>query len=266
MKARSLRSEEKYICSKERRHIMSLHSANGARLDFDRRGSSSAIVFPVCTNPLLRLGLESILSETVFVVWHDIVDGFSSLPAIEDELSALFIIDASSFTSGAIDLVRRLKAHAPAARIVMLADAFDPDIVPSAWDAGVHGFCLSTQKQDVLVKSLELVMLGEVILPATIVLPIAGKGANSARHRPVESLLDGKINGHQSRKLSCREAQILTCLRDGAPNKVIARKLNLSEATVKVHVKAILKKIGACNRTQAALWATRYASTDLTQL
>jgi two-component system nitrate/nitrite response regulator NarL len=266
MKARSLRNEDKYTCSKERRQIMSLHSANGARLDFDSRGCSSAVVFPVCTNPLLRLGLESILSETVFVVWHDIVDGFSSLPAIEDESSALFIIDASSFTSGAIDLVRRLKAHAPAARIVMLADAFDPDIVPSAWDAGVHGFCLSTQKQDVIVKSLELVMLGEAILPATIVLPIAGTGAHTARHTPEEGTFDGKINGHQSRKLSSREAQILTCLRDGAPNKVIARKLNLSEATVKVHVKAILKKIGACNRTQAALWATRYVSTDLTQL
>ena len=56
----------------------------------------------------------------------------------------------------------------------------------------------------------------------------------------------------------------MTCLRDGAPNKVIARKLNLSEATVKVHVKAILKKIGASNRTQAALWATRYVSTAAT--
>jgi two-component system, NarL family, nitrate/nitrite response regulator NarL len=243
---------------------MSLHSANGSRPEFDSRGGSSAVVFPVCTNPLLRLGLESILSETVFVVWHDIIDGFSSPPAIEDGLSALFIIDASSFPSGAIDLVRRLKTHAPAARIVMLADTFDPDIVPSAWDAGVHGFCLSTQKQDVLVKSLELVMLGEVILPATIVLPIAGTGAHSAHHRPEEGPLDRKFNSHQCRKLSSREAQILTCLRDGAPNKVIARKLNLSEATVKVHVKAILKKIGASNRTQAALWAARYVSTAAT--
>ena len=71
-----------------------------------------------------------------------------------------------------------------------------------------------------------------------------------------------RVNGHQSRKLSSREAQILTCLRDGAPNKVIARQLNLSEATVKVHVKAILKKIGACNRTQAALWAARHVRTE----
>lgn len=241
---------------------MSLHSANGTRLDLDRKSGSSALVFPVCTNPLLRLGLETILSEADFVVWHDIVDGFSSLPPIEDELSALFIIDESSFTSGAIDLVRRLKAHAPAARIVILADAFDPRAVSAAWDAGVHGFCLSTHKQDVLVKSLELVMLGEVFLPATIVLPIRWTGTHNAHREPAEDSRGEKANDHQNRKLSNREAEILTCLREGAPNKVIARKLNLSEATVKVHVKAILKKIGACNRTQAALWATRYVSSD----
>ncbi len=60
-----------------------------------------------------------------------------------------------------------------------------------------------------------------------------------------------------------RETQILAYLREGAPNKVIARKLNLSESTVKVHVKAILKKVGACNRTQAALWATRHVPVDI---
>jgi two-component system nitrate/nitrite response regulator NarL len=245
---------------------MSLQSTNGTRLGFGNNGGSSVLVFPVCTNPLLRLGLINILSDAGFVVWHDIVDGFSSLPPIKDELSALFIIDEGSFASGAIDLVRRLKAHASAARIVMFAEAFDSDSVSAAWNAGAHGFCLSTLKQDVLVKSLELVMLGEAILPATIVLPIAGLRAHNTHHGLAEGPIEWKANGHQSRKLSNREAQILTCLKDGAPNKVIARKLNLSEATVKVHVKTILKKIGAGNRTQAALWAARYVSTGLKSL
>ena len=155
-----------------------------------------------------------------------------------------------------------MKAHAPAARFVILADAFDPGTVSAAWGAGVHGFCLSTHNQDVLVKSLELVMLGEPVLPATIVLPIAGIDAHNTHRESAGDSMVENANGHQSRKLSCREAEILTCLTEGAPNKVIARKLNLSEATVKVHVKAILKKIGACNRTQAALWARRYISID----
>jgi|UPI0006891C88 two-component system nitrate/nitrite response regulator NarL len=245
---------------------MSLQSTNGICLGAENIGGSAAIVFPVCTNPLLRLGLENILSEAGFVVWHDILDGFSSLPSIDDEVPALFIIDGSSFASGAIDLVRRLKAHAPAARIVILADAFDPDTVSAAWDAGVHGLCLSTHKQDVLIKSLELVMLGEPVLPATVVLPIAGIGARNTHHEAAGDSNETKFNGHPNRRLSNRESEILTCLKDGAPNKVIARKLNLSEATVKVHVKTILKKIGARNRTQAALWAAKYVSADLDPL
>jgi two-component system nitrate/nitrite response regulator NarL len=56
-------------------------------------------------------------------------------------------------------------------------------------------------------------------------------------------------------KLSNREAEILRCIMQGEPNKVIARKLEVTEATIKVHVKAILRKIGAANRTQAAMWA-----------
>jgi two-component system nitrate/nitrite response regulator NarL len=56
--------------------------------------------------------------------------------------------------------------------------------------------------------------------------------------------------------LSFREASILRCLMDGDSNKVIARKCDIAETTVKVHIKAILRKIGVKNRTQAALWAT----------
>jgi two-component system nitrate/nitrite response regulator NarL len=239
-----------------------MQSASGSRSMSDATDLSSAIVFPVCTNPLLRLGLEQILSETGFIVWHDIVDGFSSLPVIEDASPTLFVIDENSFVGGSIDLVKRLKAHAPSARIVMLADAFDPATVAAGWDAGVNGFCLSTHKHDVLVKSLELVMLGEAVLPAIIVLPLAGAYAYSFYRKPAEDSRESSANGHTTRKLSNRESEILTCLTEGEPNKVIARRLNLSEATVKVHVKAILKKIGACNRTQAALWATRHISRD----
>ena len=56
-------------------------------------------------------------------------------------------------------------------------------------------------------------------------------------------------------KLSPRERAILQSIMSGDPNKVIARKLDVAEATVKVHVKAILRKIGAANRAQAAMWA-----------
>jgi two-component system nitrate/nitrite response regulator NarL len=60
--------------------------------------------------------------------------------------------------------------------------------------------------------------------------------------------------------LSTRQAAILQALIDGTPNKVIAQQLKLSEATVKLHVKAVLRKINVRNRTQAAVWAIKHAS------
>jgi two-component system nitrate/nitrite response regulator NarL len=64
--------------------------------------------------------------------------------------------------------------------------------------------------------------------------------------------------GAPVRTLSSREAEILHCLMQGAPNKIIARKLEVAEATVKVHIKAILRKIRVTNRTQAAMWAVAH--------
>lgn len=61
--------------------------------------------------------------------------------------------------------------------------------------------------------------------------------------------------GGRSRALSVREIEVLSCLRSGMSNKAIARKINITEATVKVHLKGLLRKIKASNRTQAALYA-----------
>ena len=65
-------------------------------------------------------------------------------------------------------------------------------------------------------------------------------------------------DGLSGKSLSGREAQILHLITQGAANKVIARELGLAEATVKVHVKAILRKVKVSNRTQAAMWAQEH--------
>ena len=69
-------------------------------------------------------------------------------------------------------------------------------------------------------------------------------------------LLEAPLLGANPIGLSDRENEIVQCLRQGASNKVIARQLQISESTVKVHIKSLLKKLRVCNRTQAAIWAT----------
>jgi len=232
---------------------MLLQKAAGSRHDV-AFGGKPFLVVPLCTSSLMHLGLERILSGTDFAVWHEAIRNPSQVPEILDSASLLFIVDGNDSALEPANLISCLKMRFPGARIVILADHFKPDAVLSAREAGVDGFCLSSSQHDVLIKSLELVMLGEVVLPSEVILKMSED--SKIQEARVSSIMERA--GQDHRKLSQREAQILNCIREGAPNKVIARRLNLSEATVKVHVKAILKKIGACNRTQAALWATRH--------
>jgi two-component system nitrate/nitrite response regulator NarL len=97
-----------------------------------------------------------------------------------------------------------------------------------------------------LVESLEIVAAGEKVLPPQL-LDVLGE--NIPRQDAETSSISLK-----GANLTDREMQLLACLVSGMPNKLIARRLNISEATVKVHVKAVLRKLELQNRTQAAMW------------
>src|SRR5690606_10624372 len=102
--------------------------------------------------------------------------------------------------------------------------------------------------------SLLLVMQGEKVLPG----PLANLMASdqmSARGAGVPGEATGSRLSESHRNLTERERQILQCLLNGYSNKLIARALDITEGTVKVHLKGLMKKIDANNRTQAALWA-----------
>ncbi|MGO4385925.1 response regulator transcription factor [Microvirga sp. 2YAF29] len=105
---------------------------------------------------------------------------------------------------------------------------------------------------------MQLVMLGEVVVSSELILKAIAAPVNEQETPPEADLDAEKIFGPAQKKLlSNRETQVLSWLTEGAPNKVIARNLNVAEATIKVHVKAILKKIGVGNRSQAAIWAAQ---------
>ncbi|MBL0403815.1 response regulator transcription factor [Microvirga aerilata] len=149
-----------------------------------------------------------------------------------------------------------MKERSPETRIVALADQFDLGFVRAAHAAGVTGFCLTASGPDVMIRSLELAMLGESVLPVAVLRSLIDAPPQKREQSLQENTTEPRLSDLKQCKLSAREAQILGCLTEGAPNKVIARKFDVTEATVKVHVKAILRKIGAANRTQAAMWAS----------
>lgn len=214
----------------------------------------------ICKNSLLREGLKHLLADTCFAVSDTI---FDEPPPWRPRLyiqPALFIVDASNSSARLIEIARLLKERHSEARIVFVAHNFEVGFIRLGLAAGVDGFCLAASDREVLVKSLELVMMGERFVPGPLVHSIVSEMAlnvDSDQDQPIAELLPVDPKMH---KLSKREVEILTCLMRGEANKVIAKKLDVAEATIKVHVKAILRKIGAANRTQAAMWATEHLS------
>jgi two-component system nitrate/nitrite response regulator NarL len=219
---------------------------------------------------MLREGLKHVLSSTRFKLHPESLTG-SEIALDREALDTplLFILDAHLFSPRLTHGISSLKEQYSQARIVVLSDSFDLDDMRLVFQSGADGYCLATTGCEALIKYLDLVMLGEMVFPSAALLDaIAGdrQDAGDWKEEPAvitpsthaSPLFD--IKDSPIRTLSSREAEILQCLMHGAPNKVIARKLDVAEATVKVHIKAILRKIRVANRTQAAMWAVNHFS------
>ena len=136
----------------------------------------------------------------------------------------------------------------PACRIVLMMDQYRIEDVARAFTSGaVDGYLVKAISCAPLAGALRLIAMGEKVLPSEV--------AESLTHSIPQIMWSGQETGISGLPLSNREVEILRCLLDGDPNKVISRRLGIADATVKVHIKAILRKLRVQNRTQAAIWA-----------
>jgi DNA-binding NarL/FixJ family response regulator len=219
---------------------------------------------------LLREGLTRILSTTNFriVASTSCVDNLV-LTAQTQHGSILLIIDAGDDFDAAVGQVERFKEQYPTGRVAVLADRNRLNDIVSAFRAGANAYFIKATPCDAFIKSLELVMLGETILPAAVLSMVLEHEDDDEEEHESEAIVRGVrksagvllgVERNDTPRLSARERCILKCLIEGDSNKVIARKIEIAEATVKVHVKAILRKVRVSNRTQAAIWAMNNGS------
>jgi two-component system, NarL family, nitrate/nitrite response regulator NarL len=201
-------------------------------------------------NTLLREGLRRMLADTAYRL---VATGSSlteiSLLAVSGDRPFLAIVDAVSDHASVLRQVQELKDTHPTAKAVVLVDRYDVKQLLAAFQAGADAYLVKTISCEVLIKSLDLVMLGESVFPA------AALGLLGQPDVDQGTEISHNVDEVSPRGLSARETVILRCLMQGDSNKLIARRFDITEATVKVHVKAILRKIHAKNRTQAAIWA-----------
>jgi two-component system nitrate/nitrite response regulator NarL len=220
-------------------------------LPIAQKASSYVTTVLVCQNSLIRSGIRHILSGTHFLLLEE-------KPEQSSELPILCLIYGSQAPDDLSEIIERFKVQRPSARVVLLAESMESAAMVQVFQAGLDGLCLTGMNREALVKALELVMLGETFIAPALALSLLGEASHRRQARPDGAAVVGPAAKAIAGKLSGREAQILSHLTLGASNKLIARELGVAEATVKVHVKAILRKVKAANRTQAAMWAQQH--------
>ena len=147
-----------------------------------------------------------------------------------------------------IAATRALRDAHPGAAVVILTSFNDRARILAATDAGAIGYLLKDASPDDLERGIRAAARGESPLD-----PRAA-GALLGRERPEEP---GAQAGGQAGGLSPREREVLALVAQGLPNKLIARRLEISEKTVKAHLTSVFRTIGVDDRTQAAVWAMR---------
>ncbi|MGF9763090.1 response regulator transcription factor [Microvirga sp. 0TCS3.31] len=207
----------------------------------------------LCRNNLLRTGVAQLLAGSQFALSGDASAGVPDLSVTDDNPPTLILICESLSPEGYRELLAELKERCPGARLVLLADQLEPQAIGQLVEAGLNGLCSTGMAQEAMLKALELVMLGETFLPASFGFALLSQISDQ---KPKVMVIGGDASA--ATRFSERETQILRLLTTGASNKLIARELGLAEATVKVHIKAILRKAKAENRTQAAMWASQF--------
>jgi DNA-binding NarL/FixJ family response regulator len=128
------------------------------------------------------------------------------------------------------------------AHVVILTTFSDHRRIAAALDAGALGYLLKDAEPEEIIRGVRLAAGGDAPIA-----PQAARAILNARRRPPEA----------SDQLSAREHEVLMLVAEGLPNKLIARRLEISEKTVKAHLTRVFAQIGVTDRTQAALWAHR---------
>jgi DNA-binding NarL/FixJ family response regulator len=198
-------------------------------------------VLLVDDHELVRAGLSELLSSAEDIeVAATAASGEGAVEAVAEERPDVVLMDLSMPGVGGIEATRRITATDSAARVVALTSFSDTPQVLGALDAGAVGYLLKDAAPEELRNGVRAAARGES--------PFSPKAARA--------LVASRAERREPEvELSPRELEVLGCVAKGLPNKLIARRLEISEKTVKAHLTRVFQQIGVTDRTQAALWA-----------
>jgi DNA-binding NarL/FixJ family response regulator len=194
-------------------------------------------------HPLVRQALTQLLgaAEDIEVV-AVAEDGRDAVELALEVTPDVVLMDLEMPQLNGIEAIRALTAADSPARVVVLTTFSDRDRILRALDAGALGYLLKDADPDEILRGVRSASIGDS--------PMAPRAARE--------MISELSRGSASSGLSARELEVLGLVAEGLPNKLIARRLEISEKTVKAHLTRVFAEIGVTDRTQAALWAHRH--------
>jgi len=195
-------------------------------------------------HPLFRKGVSQIISDDPnFEVVGEAASGQEGLDLAEQTQPDLVLLDLNMKGMDGLETLRRFKQTDLLARYVILTVSDSEDDLMEALKSGADGYLLKDMEPEDLRSNLVKASVGVTVLQDSLT-----EVLKKALSEP-----DTKVNQVDA-GLTDRENQILDCLAEGMNNKNIARKLGISDTTVKVHIKNILRKLNLTSRLEAAVW------------
>jgi len=197
---------------------------------------------------LFRSGLETLLERQGIEVIAAVGDGEEGLAAAQELGPDIILLDLRMPDLDGLDVLRRLRERDAATPVVMLTTSNeDRDLVESL-RSGAQGYLLKDMEPSELVNALHSILRGETVIAPELAGALAKvvQGDGEEEEETAETPFG---------ELTPREKEILCLLAEGQSNKVIARNLGISDGTVKLHVKAILRKLDVHSRVEAAVMA-----------
>lgn len=198
---------------------------------------------------LFREGLRHLLTAIDERVRMEGVPGCTeALERLSTTAYDLVLLDFKMPGLQGVEALATLRSAAPSTPVVVLSGEDDARIVHAAIECGAMGFIPKSSTSEVLIQAMRLVLAHGVYLPPAVL--ESGPGAR-APLPPVEA------PGAPLPGLTPRQMDVLRCVLKGKPNKIVARELNVSEATVKTHLTAVFDALGVRNRTEAVYAAAK---------
>jgi two-component system nitrate/nitrite response regulator NarL len=202
-------------------------------------------VLVIDDHPLFRRGVKQLLElDPQLALAGEASSGEEGVGMALERDPDLVLLDLNMKGMNGIETLARLREAGCDSRIVMLTVSDAADDLLGAIRAGADGYLLKDMEPEQLLSRIREVLFGRMVISDSL----AGVLAEGLRG-------ESQAASRNSAELTDRERDILSCLAAGMSNKLVARELDITEGTVKVHVKNLLKKLNFRSRVEAAVWA-----------